>query len=54
LQEATKGYDFNRVLKALDDAAAFAKTGANERSLATRTQDNQIMRLFWIDPEKLD
>jgi hypothetical protein len=32
LQEATKGHDFNRVLKALDDAGAFVKTGANART----------------------
>jgi putative DNA primase/helicase len=53
LKEATKGFEFNRVLKALEDAGAFAKTGANAKSLVTRTPDNRSARLFWIDPGKL-
>jgi putative DNA primase/helicase len=54
LREATKGHDFNRVLKALEDAKAFTKTGTNEKSLGARTPNNQITRFYWIDPGKLD
>jgi hypothetical protein len=54
LREATKGHDFGRVLKALEDAHAFVKRGANEISIATRTPDGRIVRLYYIDPQKLE
>jgi putative DNA primase/helicase len=54
LKEATKGFEFGRVLKALEDAGAFAKKGANAKAISTRTPDNRTPRLYWIDPEKLD
>jgi len=54
LKEATKGFEFGRVLKALEDAGAFAKKGANAKAISTRTPDNRTPRLYWIDPEKLE
>jgi putative DNA primase/helicase len=53
LHEATKGFDFKRVLQALDEASAFAKVGANEKSVPTRVQEGGIKHLYYIDPAKL-
>jgi putative DNA primase/helicase len=53
LHEATKGYDFDRVLRALLNAGAFAKQGTNERAASASTADGK-KRLYWINPEKLE
>jgi putative DNA primase/helicase len=53
LREATIGFDFPRVLKALDDVFAFAKKGPKQKSFPTRTPTSHVTRLYWINPEKL-
>jgi putative DNA primase/helicase len=56
LKEATKGYDFSRVLQALDNAEALPKkdTANNAKSFPTRTPDGRQPRLYWINPERLE
>ncbi len=53
LREATKAYDFRRVIKALDDAKAFTKKGTDKTSVLTRIPNGGIMRLYYIDPAQL-
>jgi putative DNA primase/helicase len=52
LRKATKGYDFQQVLKALDAAGAFVRKGENEIAIPTRTPRG-VERLYYIDPTKL-
>jgi len=53
LRKATKGYEFRRVLQALDDAGAFTDKGeGGERAKNRRTHDGQT-KLYHINPEKL-
>jgi putative DNA primase/helicase len=54
LKEATKGYEFSRVLQALDIAGAFFKKGRNAKSMSKRTPDGRTPRLYWITPKKLE
>ena len=54
LHEATKGFDFKRVLEALEQAEALVKKGTD--SLAHPTYipaDGRTIRLYHIDPAKL-
>jgi putative DNA primase/helicase len=54
LKEATKAYDFRRVLKALSDTRAFTKSGPNdERAAQARTPENKNTWFYHIDPTKL-
>jgi hypothetical protein len=53
LKEATTGFEFKRVLKALEDAGALVKTGATQKSLSTRIPNGESKDLYWIDPGKL-
>jgi putative DNA primase/helicase len=53
LKEITKGFDFNRVLRALQEAGALVKTGPDTASVVTRIPDGRTIRLYWVDPEKL-
>jgi putative DNA primase/helicase len=53
LREATKGFDFKRVLEALDEARAFAKTGATQKTVTTRVPEGGVKDLYHIDPAKL-
>lgn len=53
LREATKGYDFRRVLKALDDVGAFHQKDVDQKSVNTRIPDGRQIRLYHIDPSKL-
>jgi hypothetical protein len=53
LREATKAYDFRRVIKARDDAKAFTKKGTDKTSGLTRIPNGGIMRLYYIDPAQL-
>jgi putative DNA primase/helicase len=53
LKEATKGFEFKRVLKALKDAGAFAHPGADATACVTRIPGNCTRRLYWINPDKL-
>jgi putative DNA primase/helicase len=54
LRQATKGHDFHRVLQAIEDAEAFLKTGANQKSIATRIpNENRVVSLYHIDLVKL-
>jgi uncharacterized protein (DUF927 family) len=53
LREITRGFDFNRVLRALEQAGAFVKKGANNTSISVRVPGGGYARVFYIDPEKL-
>jgi putative DNA primase/helicase len=54
LKRATKGHDWKRVLKALEDGRTFVKKGATQISLTTRIPgENRVESLYWIDPDKL-
>ncbi len=53
LREITKGYDLRRVVTALEQAGAFTKKGSDKTSVPTRV-NNQLVRLFYIDPAKLE
>jgi putative DNA primase/helicase len=56
LREATTGQDFNRVLRALDEAGAFSKNGTNgtkEKAKVRKIPTGGTARLYHIDPEKL-
>jgi len=53
LREATTGYDQKRVIRALDEASAFARKGNSKTALSTRTPDGRTPRLYHIDPDKL-
>ena len=53
LREITKGYDFKRVLSALDAAGAFAKKGTDTPAIPTRLPDGRLLLLYHIDPQKL-
>jgi putative DNA primase/helicase len=54
LREAIGDLDFNRALRALDEAEAFHETGTdNEKAKRRRTPNRQNPKLYWIDPEKL-
>jgi putative DNA primase/helicase len=52
LHEATKGYDFDRVLRALQDAEALVKTDHKKKTALARTPSGNS-RFYWINPEKL-
>jgi putative DNA primase/helicase len=54
LREATKGKDFPRVLKALDDAGAFYEQALDNRAKNRRNPEGRQVRLYHIDPAKLD
>jgi putative DNA primase/helicase len=54
LREATKGYEFSRVTKALDVAGALAKKGSKAASVPTDIPEGRKVRLYWINPEKLE
>lgn len=54
LREATKGHDFKRVLLALEESGAFAKTSATQKSVPTRVPEGGIKHLYYIDPAKLN
>ena len=54
LREATKRHDFNRVLRALDEAGALYKTDKTQKAVTTRTPDGRTPRLYWINPAPLD
>jgi putative DNA primase/helicase len=53
LREATKGFDFKRVLQALEEADAFAKVGATQKTVTTRVPEGGTKALYHIDPAKL-
>jgi hypothetical protein len=54
LRIATKSHDFGRVIQALVDAGALAKTGAKQTTVTTRIpEENRTIGLYWIDPTKL-
>jgi putative DNA primase/helicase len=54
LREATKGFDFNRAIKALDEADAFTEKGADgRRARSWRVPDGRVIKMYAIDPAKL-
>ncbi|MBB2930141.1 TOPRIM and DUF927 domain-containing protein [Paraburkholderia silvatlantica] len=54
LREATRGYDFSRVLRALDEAKAIVKQAPNRKDQQARTLDGRRPWFYHIDAEKLD
>jgi putative DNA primase/helicase len=55
LRDATHGFDFGRVLRALDEAGAFYVTGSGgEKAKLRRLPGGGSTKLYHIDPEKLD
>ncbi|OND85580.1 DUF927 domain-containing protein [Burkholderia pseudomallei] len=54
MKEAIKGYDLNRALTALDAAGALARKQGGQRSVPIRAPDGRLVRLYVIDPERLD
>ncbi|NTZ86241.1 DUF927 domain-containing protein [Burkholderia metallica] len=54
LREATKGYDFNRALAALEQAGAISRAKDGQRSTLIRVPGGHRTRLYAIDPRKLD
>ncbi|WP_233863025.1 DUF927 domain-containing protein [Paraburkholderia adhaesiva] len=53
LREATKGYDFNRVLRAIDEAKAFTDKGKAEVAKVTHTPEGK-KRLYHVAPDALN
>jgi putative DNA primase/helicase len=53
LQEAGGDFEMSRILKALKEAGAFVKTGADKKAITTRVPGGGTAGLYWIDPEKL-
>jgi putative DNA primase/helicase len=53
LRETTKGFDFKRVLQALEEAGAFAKTDATQKTVTTNVPEGGSKGLYHIDPAKL-
>jgi putative DNA primase/helicase len=53
LKETTKGFEFGRVLAALQAAGALVKEATNSKGITTRLPDSTTARLYWIDPSKL-
>jgi putative DNA primase/helicase len=55
LREATRGFNFGRVLKALADVGALIVTGSDgEKAKNRRTPDGGQTRLYHIDPARLE
>jgi putative DNA primase/helicase len=55
LREATAHFDFDRVLRALEDADAFVDTEPKKRSKKRRVPvTNKVTTFYWINPSKLD
>jgi putative DNA primase/helicase len=55
LREATRGYDFNRVLRALDEAGAFYVKGyGKEKAKKRDLPDGGQAKLYHINPKKLE
>ena len=53
LREASRGFDFRRVLEALEEAGAFAKSGTTQKSIPTRVPEGGVKALYYVDPAKL-
>ena len=54
LREAIGDLDWNRALRALDEAGAFFEKGTDgEKAKRRRTPNGGNPKLYWIDPEKL-
>jgi putative DNA primase/helicase len=55
LHEASSGFDFERVLDALDEAGAFTEKGTGgQRARKRRDPTKQPIKLYHIDPAKLE
>jgi putative DNA primase/helicase len=54
MKEAVKGYDLNRALGALDAAGALTRKQGGKRSTPIRAPDGRLIRLYAVNPEKLD
>jgi hypothetical protein len=55
LREAAYGFDFARVLRALEEADAFVsgKGTKGERAVPKRTPDKRVAKFYYINPAKL-
>ena len=54
LEDATMGYDLNRVVHALDSVGAIAKKDTGKHQALRRLPDGTRKRLYFIDPSKLE
>jgi putative DNA primase/helicase len=54
LREATQGFDFGRVLRAIEEAGALYNTGSGgEKAKKRRLPGGGNAKLYHVDPEKL-
>ena len=54
VREATQGFDFSRVLRALEEAGALYDTGSDgEKAKKRRLPGGGNAKLYHVDPEKL-
>jgi putative DNA primase/helicase len=55
LHEATRGYDWGRVLQALEEAGAFFKVGSTQKSVSRRIpgENNRVVSFYYVDIAKL-
>ncbi len=54
LEEATKGFDLSRVVRALDGVGAIAKKEPGKQQHRKRLPDGSNPGLYWIDPARLE
>lgn len=54
LEEATKGFELARVVRALDSVGAIAKRDAGKQQALKRLPDGSRHRLYFIDPARLE
>lgn len=54
LEEATKGFELARVVRALDGVGAIAKRAAGKNQAKRRMPDGTMPWLYWVDPARLE
>ncbi|WPP47262.1 DUF927 domain-containing protein [Pseudomonas sp. AN-1] len=54
LEEATKGFDPSRVVRALDSVGAIAKRDRGRAQASKRLPDGSNPKLYWINPARLE
>ncbi len=54
LEEATKGFELARVVRALDSVGAIAKRDRGRAQASKRLPDGSTPKLYWINPARLE
>jgi putative DNA primase/helicase len=54
LERASGGFGARKAAEILDEVGALVEKGKNKRSKSARTPEGTVIRLYWVDPEKLD